>query len=169
MLQIMAPLWSGALIKSRSKIWKIDRSTRLDAWHLECHVDRTLKGLSTMMAQSAGNSTGSLPDKSCNPADFMPAAQRDRQKRSTKWTLGVKHSIEFVQINLQHNKAVTALLCNQIAELEHSLTGTVDKKNKILGINSKGQHCFVEVVKITHKHTLFQKLSKPIAYHSIVT
>ena len=83
-----------------------------------------------------------MPGNVINPADHQPADRRQRRTNNSKATkLRVSDSVEFVQINLQHNKAASALLCKQLAEMQYSVILIQEpwiNKNRILGLNSKG-------------------------------
>jgi len=63
----------------------------------------------------------------------------------TKTRLGFSTLIHFTQINLQHNKSVTALICKQVTNLISSVV-LIQKpwvnKHKILGLRSKDSTLF---------------------------
>ena len=59
----------------------------------------------------AAGCTGLMPGNVNNPADHQPADRRQRRTSNFKATkLRVSDSVEFVQINLHHNKAASACL-----------------------------------------------------------
>ena len=94
----------------------------------------------------AAGCTGIMPGNDNDPADQQPTDRRQRRTKNSKATqLRVSDSVEFVQINLQHNKAASALLCKQMAEMQCSVILIQEpwiNKNKILGLNSKGSTHF---------------------------
>ena len=99
------------------------------------------------MASAGGSivASGTLPGNGRFPADGQPVTQRHRQESTTQTQLRVSNSIEFVQINLQHTKAASALLCKQIAGMQHSVILIQEpwvNKNKILGLSSRGSTLF---------------------------
>jgi len=57
----------------------------------------------------------------------------------------VSDLIRFLQINIQHNKTATGLLCKQIADLNHAIVLIQEpwtNKNKILGLGASGTLLF---------------------------
>ena len=57
----------------------------------------------------------------------------------------VSDLIRFLQINIQHNKTATGLLCKQIADLNHAIVLIQEpwtNKNKILGLGASGTVLF---------------------------
>ena len=57
----------------------------------------------------------------------------------------VSDCIKFLQINIQHNKTVTGLICKQTADLNHALVLIQEpwtNKNKILGLCARGTSLF---------------------------
>ena len=70
-----------------------------------------------------------------NPADCTPAVRRKQRMDNKDVYLGVRNCIEFIQINLQHNKAASAPLCKQIAEMQYTVIFVQEpwiNKNRIL-------------------------------------
>jgi len=91
---------------------------------------------------SAGrHAWGTTQQSACNPADPVPDARSTRRTgRHSGTPSAVSKTVEFIQINLQHNKAATALLNKSIAEKERCVILVEEpwvNKKRILGLKSK--------------------------------
>ena len=100
---------------------------------------------------SAGKAAGDLRSDGCLPADCSfqmcpPATSQHSTNQSvttpTRW---VSHCIQFIQLNLQHNKAASSMLCKQIANIVITVALVREpwiNKGKILWLNSRGSTLF---------------------------
>ena len=87
----------------------------------------------------------SEPDPGNNPVDNAAGRadaplQKNCNRQATQSVAHVSENVNFLQLNLQHSKAATALLCQNITKLDNAVALVQEpwiNNNRILGLNIK--------------------------------